>query len=167
MATAIEHALMTAGGTRTDVDGGPVDVVVHVADCSGARRALIDVDEDAWDAAAEAPVRALLKTLQRAHPVLVSDRGRLVVVLPAAALEGATGLVAEATGWEAMRVLAKSAARRWVDDGVTVNVVCVPLDAHHGDSHAVADSVVLFARLEAAHLTGATVVVDGGQLMLP
>ena len=177
---AIRAALAAAGATLGALDGAPIDLVVHVAAGPDHPRPLVEVDEEAWAAAAELPVRALLATLQAAHPGLRAADGRLVVVVPAVALEGAAGLVAEATGWEAVRLLAKSAARRWGQQGITVNVVATrlrePPDATRTapslartgwDDGAVAAMVLLAASDEAAHLTGATLQADGGALMLP
>jgi 3-oxoacyl-[acyl-carrier protein] reductase len=185
-ADAIVAALRRAGvqvaagpldGGQTD---GGLDLVVHIADCRGAERALVDLDEQAWDDAAEAPARALLATIQAAHAPLRRSGGRLVVVVPSAAREGAAGLVAETTGWEAMRLLAKSSARRWAEHGIKVHIVAVriqgPPDAHrtepvlgsdHASAEAVADVVVLLAAAGAVALTGQTLLVDGGALMLP
>ena len=139
----VQAALARAGATTVALDGSAVDLVVHVVDHERSDLALVD-------AAAEAPARGLLATLQAAHPGLRAAGGRLVVVLPGAGLTGAAGLVAETTGWEAARLLALSAARRWLADGVTVNVVASSRQA------AVADSVLLLAADEAAHLTGLT-----------
>lgn len=185
-ADAIVAALRRAGASVVagSLDDGQIDedldLVVHVADCRGAERALVDLDEQAWDAVAEAPARALLATIQAAHPLLRRSGGRLVVVVPSAALEGAAGLVAETTGWETMRLLAKSAARRWAEHGITVHIVAVridgPPDAHRTEpvlgsaqagADAVADVVLLLAAAEAVPLAGQTLVVDGGALMLP
>ncbi len=173
-------ARVVEGSLDDGLIGGELDLVVHIADCRGAERALVDLDEQAWDDAAEAPVRALLATIQAAHAPLRRTGGRLVVVVPSAALEGAAGLVAETTGWEAMRLLAKSAARRWAEHGITVHVVAVRLEgppdarrtepvlgADQASADAVADVVVLLAGAEAVPLTGQTLVVDGGALMLP
>jgi NAD(P)-dependent dehydrogenase (short-subunit alcohol dehydrogenase family) len=176
-------AALRSAGAQVDVgslDDGPLDLAVHIADCRGADRALIDLDEQAWDDAAEAPARALLATMQSAHPLLRRPGGRLLVVLPSAALDGAAGLVAETTGWEAMRLLAKSAARRWAEQGIAVHIVGVRLDGpadarrtepvlgpEHAGTAAVAEVVVLLAAAAAMPLTGQTLIVDGGALMLP
>lgn len=162
---AVADALAAAGAAPGRLDGSPVDLVVHVADHRRREAALIDTDETAWDDAAEAPARALLATLQAAHPGLRMAGGGLIAVVPSVSLVGAAGLVAEATGWEVVRLLAKSAARRWAADGITVNVVASRVEVS-GDA-GVAAAVLLLAADEAVHLTGATVQVDGGALMLP
>lgn len=146
----VEAALSGAGAASVALDGSPVDLVVHVVDHGRTDLAIVDTDEAAWEAAAEAPPRELLATLQAAHPGLRAAGGRLVVVLPGIGLTGAAGLVAETTGWEAARLLAVSASQRWLADGITVNVVA---SSRRG---AVADSVLLLAADEAAHLTGVT-----------
>jgi NAD(P)-dependent dehydrogenase (short-subunit alcohol dehydrogenase family) len=147
----IEGALVGAGASVVDLDTTPVDLVVHVCDHGRTDLALVDTDEVAWERSAEAPARELLATLQAAHPGLKAAGGRLLVVLPAKGLAGAAGLVAETTGWEAARLLAVSAARRWLADGIAVNVIA------SGRRAAVADTVVLLAYDEAAALTGQTI----------
>jgi NAD(P)-dependent dehydrogenase (short-subunit alcohol dehydrogenase family) len=81
--------------------------------------------------------------------------------------------------------MAKSAARQWGAHGVTVNAVLVPLEAL--DLHAagvtsfltppalgattpmrdVATAVQWFAAADGTGITGATVVADGGAVMVP
>jgi hypothetical protein len=78
---------------------------------------LVDTDEEAWDLAAEAPVRELLARLQAEYPGLKAEGGTFVVELP----PGDT--VAEATGREAVRLLAVSLRRRWAAHGITVEIV--------------------------------------------
>jgi len=125
--------------------------------------------------------------VQAAHAHLRGRAGRLVVVCPSVALEGAAGLVPLAAGAEAQRLLAKSAARRWGPDGITVNTVAVPVTALDptlavGASDAArtapaldgddplataAATVVWLASHDAGGVTGATIGADGGALMLP
>jgi phosphoribosylamine-glycine ligase len=99
---------------------GAAEVVVQVGWPLRVETDLVDTDEAAWEAAAEAPARELLAALQAAHSSLQATGGRVVVVMAPA------GSVAEATGREAARLLAISARRRWAAEGITVEVVTEP-----------------------------------------
>lgn len=154
----LEAALAAEGAALVTLDGAPVDVVVHLPEPVVGDIALLDTDEAAWDAAAEAPARAFLATVQAAHPSLAATRGRLVVVLPRAVLTGSAGLVAATTGWGAVLALARSAGRRWAAGRIRVTTVL-----HHGgaDDTAVTDGVVLLAR-SSTRFDGAILEVGGG-----
>lgn len=154
-----------------------------------AGRSFADTDEAAWDALAEAPARRTLVVLQRARAAMGPAGLQFVLMQPATALEGSEQLVAATTGWEAQRVLLKSAARRWGTAGFRANVVLVrpdalvaapdgrvpadalrtppALDRSACGIDAVIDTVLLLLRPEGAALTGATLAVDGGALMQP
>jgi NAD(P)-dependent dehydrogenase (short-subunit alcohol dehydrogenase family) len=180
----IIQALAAAGaGARLVPPEGPFgepppDVVVfaHVAAGALDPRPVIEVGDREWDAWCEEPIRAALHTAQAAYPLLRGRDGRLIFVCPAVALEGAAGLVPLATAAEAQRMLAKSAARRWGREGITVNVVTAPLGggsdatrtvAALDPGDGVAASVVWLASAAARTITGATIGADGGAVMAP
>lgn len=170
---------------------GPVSLVVHVDVPAAATRPapLLEVDDAGWDERCEALVRATLLTFQAAHAQLV-DGGALVLVGPTIALGGAAGLAPWAAAAEAQRVMAKVAARRWGARGIRVNVVSVPPEvltddpdpstsqagrtkaaAALGDAAASPEAAAALVRLaagsDARGLTGATLVADGGRVMVP
>ena len=103
-------------------------------------------------------------------------------VLPAARLTGLPGHVADAAALEGIRGLVKSAARQWGREGITVNALTVrshhdALDTRSRFASAIGRSVdvradvagvvSLLAMSDADAVTGATLGVDGGLLMLP
>lgn len=207
VAGAVAAALRAAGtvvGTAAAGDGvseavrgaglepeSGVELVVHAPYTSGSAvpRALVDLSPADWDRLAEAPVRDGLAALQGAHPLLAATRGRFVLVVPSVAIEGGAGVVPLATAAESLRALAKSAARRWARDGVTVHLLApsvfaldpeaealrgtdvdrseAALDADAMSPEAVADVVLLLCEPGARHLTGSTFALDGGALMMP
>ena len=137
---------------------------------------VVGLTEAEWVRRCEDPITSLLWVVQAAHAHLRGRNGRLVLVCPSVALEGAAALVPLATAAEAQRLLVKSVARRWGPDGITLNVVSVPVDrprprpvrptlpdaARTGPSlvdddpiAAVAASVVWLASREAGGVTGA------------
>ncbi|WP_406282865.1 SDR family NAD(P)-dependent oxidoreductase [Embleya sp. NBC_00896] len=165
-----------------------VDAIVYtlLPDDAFTPRALAGLSPAQWQRLAEDPVRHGLTVLQPARELLLPRTGRFVLVLPSVALEGAADLVPLATAAETLRALAKSAARRWAADGITVNFVTPDVFAY-GAEHLrgtdvdrgeavfrepstprdVADAVSLLLDPAAARLTGTTLIVDGGALMTP
>ena len=148
--------------------------------------AIVDTDESTWDARCEALLRDALFTFQAAFGALSEHGGRIVLVAPTVAMSGAAELVPYVTAVEGMRSLAKSAARQWGEHGITVNCVAPPLEllaptlaAPTGfvaepamgrlpDIHDdVAPVVALLVSSTAPAVTGTTVVVDGGTVMVP
>lgn len=98
-------------------------IVVHVV----ARTAQPGSVENLHDADIESlydnEVRAALDVLKRGR---ADGATRFVFVIPAIAERGESGYAATCAAAEAVRVLALSAARQWIDDGVTVNCLSAP-----------------------------------------
>jgi 3-oxoacyl-[acyl-carrier protein] reductase len=164
---------------------GSVDAVVHAAVDSDAlvSAALADTDEASWDRRCEAVLRTALWCCQAAASALGPRGGRIVLVTPTVGLTGGAGLSPYATAVEGMRSLAKSAARQWGGQGITVNCVAPRIELM-GDDGAdaptgpvlhrpldvrtdIAPVVATFLAERAPLVTGATVVVDGGLVMAP
>jgi len=124
---------------------------------------LVDTDESSWEQRCEAVVLDALHRAQEAFSSFDGGGGRIIFVMPSVSLFGAVGLVPLTTALEGVRALAKSAARQWADHGITVN--CVVGDIERRDEIA---GVVDFLAAEAGGaITGQTIVVDGGSVMLP
>jgi 3-oxoacyl-[acyl-carrier protein] reductase len=109
---------------------------------------------------------------------------RVVLVVPTIGMAGARDAVDYTTAIEGIRAMAKSAARQWGSTGIGVNTVAAPahlfareVDASHLSAPAVDDdgcllrtvveTVRFLLREDLSHLTGDTVIVDGGSVMLP
>jgi 3-oxoacyl-[acyl-carrier protein] reductase len=158
----------------------PLDVLVHVPtdDVALTRAPLLATDEDDWEARGEDVLRSALWSCQGARDLMPARGGRIVLVTPTAGLVGAAGRVPLATAAEGMRSLAKVAARQWGSAGITVNCVAVAVDAVEGGPLApalgrsvdvrrdVAPAVALLAGESARAVTGVTIPVDGGVVMM-
>jgi 3-oxoacyl-[acyl-carrier protein] reductase len=185
---AVARELRGRGVTVTDAPDEPVDLAVYadVVDDALAVRPLSETDERAWRRRCEEPIRAFVEWLPRVHPLVAPTHGAVVLVAPTVSQEGAAGLVPYTTAVEAQRLLAKSAARQWAADGITVVVVAPRLDAmapgvdaadalrtdpvldaSTRDADSVARVVALLADPAARAMTGGTLAVDGGALMAP
>lgn len=161
---------------------GRIDVVAHVPEVAPYARTLADTSADEWDARGEAQLRAALFVCQAAFAHLKDHGGRIILVTPTAGLVGAAGFVPIATASEGMRSLAKSAARQWGEHGITVNCVAPSLALLGADVAAAVDppalgrtatvedlarTIAVLASDAAGSITGATIPVDGGVVMLP
>jgi 3-oxoacyl-[acyl-carrier protein] reductase len=126
-----------------------------------------------------------MRVLQRARVATVARRGNIVVITPSIGLVGGPELAHYVSGIEAVRALAKSAARQWAPERISVNLIVVPLElvaggvgdlVRHVGSAARKDADLTDAVVRAAKyllsgagpgLTGSTMVVDGGAVMVP
>ena len=179
-------------GSAIGLDEQPPDecdgiVLVVGADPAPSSRPLIDTTDTPsslmiW--LSGAPLRAM-RALQRARRVTLAQCGNIVVIAPSVGLIGAGGLSPYVAGIEAIRAMAKSAARQWAADRISVSLIVVPLglivsDAGdlvpHVGRGARKDVDLLDAVVRAVHfilsgagpaLTGSTLVVDGGAVMVP
>jgi NAD(P)-dependent dehydrogenase (short-subunit alcohol dehydrogenase family) len=188
-----------AYGSRAEVEAvfseadralGPIDIVLHTAVDPIAVEpvALVDVDEDRWEAVWEGTMRSSLLCCQAAFAQMAGRGGRIIFSTPTVSMSGAAGLVAYTAAVEGQRLLAKSAARQWGAHRITVNCVApAPAtgDADEagggrylslaqaalggpGDPETDLGPVVVFLASDAGHfVTGATITVDGGVWMAP
>jgi 3-oxoacyl-[acyl-carrier protein] reductase len=161
--------------------------VIVLGPCQTLSRALADTSADAvvidsLDAVDDTMWQTLV-ALQTAHAGMAQG-GRIVLILPSIGMAGAAGLVDYTAAVEGIRAMAKSAARQWASEGITVNMIAAPLalfatdgDASHLSAaavqqdetliHSVVETAKFLLRHDLDHLTGDTIIVDGGSVMLP
>jgi NAD(P)-dependent dehydrogenase (short-subunit alcohol dehydrogenase family) len=147
---------------------------------------MADMDDAHFDAVWEQVMRAELFCFQAAygHFRAQGGGGRLMAVVPTIAMSGGPGYSASAAAAEGQRLLVKSAARQWGEDGVTANTLAVAPglvipDAPNferslaeralgrlGDPETDLGPVVAFlAGAGGGFVTGTTLFVDGGLWM--
>jgi NAD(P)-dependent dehydrogenase (short-subunit alcohol dehydrogenase family) len=194
VALALEHAQIAV--TAVDVDLDDVAAVTDaLADDVGAvvyahvdpvclePCAFVDVDPVQWDTACERQLRMFLHVVQASYAPLARSHGAMVCVCPTVGLQGALNLAMFAAVAEGQRILAKSAARQWANDGIRVNIVSPgihellgdPLDARFADARRGRTPIdaydtdaalreVLPYLLTTRALTALTIPLDGGQV---
>ncbi|MEO8697239.1 MAG: SDR family oxidoreductase [Acidimicrobiales bacterium] len=194
VARALERAGVAVTAVDVDLDDRGVVAEALPADVSAvvyARvdpiclepQSFVDVDPALWDAACERQLRMLLHVVQASYAALARSRGAMVCVCPTVGLQGAANLAMLAAVAEGQRVLAKSAARQWANDGIRVNIVSpsvhdlladpadarfvdarrgrIPIDPYDVDA---ALREVLPFLLATRAITAVTVPLDGAQV---
>lgn len=171
--------------TELGAQTGVVDVVVHSAFDVIERQTLAGTTGADWSRRCEAALRGALTCSRGAYSLLHARGGLLVFVTPTIGITGAAELVPYASAVEGMRAMAKSAARQWGGLGIRVNCVAPsaeqmfpaagPLSPDVAEPAlggppaargALASAIALLAAV-GSPITGATIVVDGGVLMVP
>jgi 3-oxoacyl-[acyl-carrier protein] reductase len=180
---AIDAAVRATGG---------LDAIVHNATSrrSSEPAELQHVTDDLWHDHASVSLRGAYYCAVEAFPHLKPRRGRLVLMTSPAGMEGSRTLPVYGMVKAGLRGMAKSLAREWAPQGVTVAAVS-PLAMTPAMDNAFAENPGLRARLEAVvpmarlgdaetdigpvvaflvgdgarYITGQTIVVDGGRYL--
>lgn len=179
--------------THAEEEFGGLDVFIHnaVSARSSQPEALEEVGGLEFEEHFSVSVRAAWHCAQAAHPALArSGSGRFILLSSTAGIEGSATLPMYSMVKGALRGMAKSLAREWGPDGITVNCLApvartealerafvanpdlhdrlvgrIPL-GRLGDPEADIGSVAGFlAGDDSAYMTGQTLMVDGGSFM--
>ncbi|HEU0199922.1 MAG TPA: SDR family oxidoreductase [Burkholderiaceae bacterium] len=171
---------------------GPPTQIVHSAlpEIAVASAEIAALSAAHWSASCRAALSATLYCLQAAFMQLNGRGGSIVLIGPSLSLAGAAGLVPLSTAVEGQRGLAKSSARQWGRAGITVNWIAAaptalsplfaktalptkpdPIPVAFGrplDLQAeIVPMIDFLGRSAGRALTGATLVLDGGEWMVP
>ena len=171
---------------------GALHAVVHNATSvrSSQPHRLEDVDRALFDEHVAVSLRGAFHCAVASHDALRATRGTLIVMTSPAGIEGSATLPLYATVKGALRGFAKSLAREWASDGVTVNVVSplafspamedaiaadpameerlnrrVPLGRVGDPESDVGTAVAFLVGPDAHYVTGQTLGIDGGHFM--
>ncbi len=148
---------------------------------------LVETEPSDWELRGEHLIRETIFTFQAAYSAFTGGPGRIVLVAPTSGFTGACESRAVHDRGRGRRgSFAKSAARQWGPQAITVNTVMVPPDLVdsvlvtntsfnappvvgrlpdvRGD---VVEAIGLFPTPTVGGITGATVIVDGGSVMAP
>ncbi|NRF71994.1 SDR family oxidoreductase [Aquincola sp. S2] len=171
--------------------GPPDQVAVSVLPMAALQaREIQSLDLKQWHATCREAIKALMHVLQAAFTQLGERGGSVVALGPALSLPGAGQLVALSAAVEGQRGLVKSAARQWGRRGLTVNwvaaapralsplfetlplpvkpdAVMVALGRGPALDEGLAGVVDYLGSPDGRALTGATLMADGGEWMVP
>jgi NAD(P)-dependent dehydrogenase (short-subunit alcohol dehydrogenase family) len=170
--------------------GVPELVVLSIVPEAAMRPvAIADASEADWRAAAMEGLRTTVRVLQALGPHLKAKGGAVVFVAPSLSLVGTPEMVALTTLLEGQRGLMKSVARQWGGAGVTLNwiaaapralapfadvvlasrpdAVSVALGHAPDPATEIAPALAFLAGDAGRAMTGATLMLDGGEWMVP
>jgi NAD(P)-dependent dehydrogenase (short-subunit alcohol dehydrogenase family) len=170
---------------------GPPACVIHASAPASALRsaAVMDLTDARWREDCLGAIKASFFTLQACYSAFREQGARILMIGPALSLVGAQGLLPLSTAVEGQRALAKSAARQWGRQGIIVNWLAVASTAFApelaeaslprpvspeplalGEAPtlpALAPLILALAGDAGAVLAGATLCLDGGEVMTP
>lgn len=171
---------------------GRLDVMVHNAFAGAVPGRLEDTDLDGiWARMSRTAPWASLWCAQAAYPHLkASGHGRLILITSPSGIEGSANIPLYSPAKAAQRAMAKTLAREWGPDQITVNCIA-PVAASPALVNAFANNPALQAAIEArtplrrvgdceadigavagflagddsAYVSGQTIVCDGGSFL--
>jgi 3-oxoacyl-[acyl-carrier protein] reductase len=171
---------------------GQLDAFVHNANVTSARaRSVEDIGDDDWTMPVLVGLRPIFASARAVLPALAQSRGSMIVLTSQAGIDGTTILPVYSAVKGAQRALVKSLAREWGPQGVRVNAVAPSamtpaqeayltrephMRAHliersplrrMGDAERdIGRAVNFLIGKDSLFVTGQTLVVNGGALML-
>lgn len=170
---------------------GRLDILVNNAQSSAPGKLIEEIDDEIIDLTLQSGLLGTLYHMQAAFPHLKEKGGAILNLGSREGIVGGVGFSIYAAAKEGIRAVSRSAAREWGKYGIRVNVICPAalspaavtyLDAHpehaemyrkeialgrFGDPQEDIGPVAVFlVSDEARYVTGQTVNVDGGQVML-
>lgn len=184
---AARRAVRTALDDHARLDG-----VVHNATSGNSSTPirLEEVTSEAFDEHLRVSLRGAFNFATAAHEPLAAVNGSFIVMTSPAGIEGSATLPMYATMKGALRGFAKSLAREWGPDGITVNAVSplgyspameraieadpameerlarrVPLGRVGDPETDVGGAVAFLLSPGARYITGQTIGIDGGHFM--
>ncbi|WP_127782333.1 SDR family oxidoreductase [Rhodococcus sp. X156] len=169
---------------------GGLHVLVNNAHAS-RQAPLLEHTQEMFDLSFGTGFYPTVHLMQAAHPQLKEHGGTVINFASGAGLNGQPTQTSYAAAKEAIRAVSRVAAHEWARDGITVNIIS-PLAATEGvrkwqEEHpAMAEAVlsgvplhrfgdpeqdigrvaVFLASDDARYMTGQTLMVDGGSIML-
>jgi 3-oxoacyl-[acyl-carrier protein] reductase len=191
-AQAIRADVRQAGEiSRLVAEAGAVDILVNNAGWLVERKSLAQVTEERWDEIMDLNLKSALLCSQAVVPGMIQrGRGSIVNIVSIAGRDGGgPGAGAYATAKGGLIALTKAMAKELAPQAVRVNAVSpgvidtpfhevfstpemmanfvktIPL-GRVGTSQEVASVIAFVASDAASYLTGETIEVNGGQLML-
>ncbi len=170
---------------------GGLDILVNNAQSSVPGKALEDIDDATMRLTVESGLYGTLQHMQAAFPHMKARGGSIINTGSREGIFGGIGFGIYAATKEAIRGLSRTAAREWGKYNIRVNVICpaalspaaitylaaypeqaemyrkeIALGRFGDPENDIGPAVLFLASDDSRYVTGQTINVDGGQMML-
>ncbi|MEZ4332455.1 MAG: glucose 1-dehydrogenase [Myxococcota bacterium] len=170
---------------------GRIDALVNCAQIQRQQVAFEDTTDDDMDVVLGSGLMGTFYFMQACFPAMRRRGGKIVNVASAAGLVGYKGWASYAVAKEGIRALTKVAANEWGQHKINVNAICplsltpsmkewhtnnpelskimidsIPLGRVGDPEQDIGRAVAFLAGPDSDFITGATLMVDGGQTIL-
>jgi NAD(P)-dependent dehydrogenase (short-subunit alcohol dehydrogenase family) len=126
----------TVADTFPDLE--ELDLVVHARYPRAARQKtdLMALSSHDWQRSADEPLEAAIRLARGSYPLLASASGSIIFLVPLMASAGGEGFAPIATASEGCRLLSKSLAKTWGNDGIRAHAITLDPSAFLDDVNA-------------------------------
>lgn len=170
---------------------GRIDALVNCAQIQRQQVAFEDTTDDDMDVVLGSGLMGTFYFMQACFPAMRRRGGKIINVASAAGLVGYKGWASYAVAKEGIRALTKVAANEWGQHKINVNAICplsltpsmkewhtnnpelskimidsIPLGRVGDPEQDIGRAVAFLAGPDSDFITGATLMVDGGQTIL-
>ena len=170
---------------------GSVDILVNSAQRYVPRRLVEEIEDEDWDKSIQVGLKSTWYCCKAAFPYMKEKGGKIINMCSSAGLLGLEGRAVYCATKEAVRAFSKTVAREWGKYKIHVNVICpaaitpATMFMKNTDPEEYARMVdgsalgrwgdpendigrvaVFLASSDSDYMTGQTLVVDGGNIML-
>jgi NAD(P)-dependent dehydrogenase (short-subunit alcohol dehydrogenase family) len=195
VAIAVADARVRADAERSVGEAierfGRLDVLVNNAQSSVPGKRIEDIDDETIRLTVESGLYGTIQHMQAAYPHMNGRGGSIINFGSREGIVGGVGFGIYAATKEAIRAVSRTAAREWGKHGIRVNVLCpaalspaaikyfaqfpeqaeiyrkeISLGRFGDPEHDIGSAALFLATDDSRYVTGQTINVDGGQMML-
>jgi 2-hydroxycyclohexanecarboxyl-CoA dehydrogenase len=170
---------------------GGVDILINSAQSSKPGISVSDLNDDDFELVFRSGALGTLYTMQACYPYLKDGGGSVINFGSSTSITGDRGFAPYVMTKEAIRGLSRVSANEWGRDGIRVNVVCpaafspssarfrdedperfariirqIPLGRFGDEIEDIGRAVAALVSDDFRYLTGATLLLDGGRLLV-
>jgi NAD(P)-dependent dehydrogenase (short-subunit alcohol dehydrogenase family) len=170
---------------------GSIDILVNNAQRYVPRRLVEEIEDEDWDKSIQVGLKSTWYCCKAVFPYMKEKGGKIINMCSGAGLIGLEGRAVYCATKEAVRAFSKTAAREWGKYKIHVNVICpaaitpATMFMKNADPEEYARTVegaalgrwgdpendigrvaVFLASSDSDYMTGQTLAVDGGNIML-
>ncbi len=168
-----------------------IDILVNNAQRYVPHRLIEDIEEEDWDRSLQVGLKSTWYCCKAVFPFMKERGGKVINICSGAGIVGLEGRAVYSANKEAIRSFSKTAAKEWAQYAINVNVICPvadtpatknmeemdpegyqelinqsPLGRMGHPEKDIGRVAVFLASEDSDYMTGQSLMVDGGNIML-